>query len=209
MSAEQTDRVSDLIRVVERSMDDSPSSLPRVVLDYPGYSVAEYRIFANKLMSESSIQNYLEIGVWQGSTAIPALYNNHHKIQHWFIDNWALFGGPKDAFVKNFTDIVGVSPNIMNEDCFAIDPIQKGISNVDVYFYDGEHTQEDQFKALVHYYPSMSDTFIYIVDDWNWVEQVQQGTMRAINHLNLKVHKQWIRTWWNGMGIFVMSKFKD
>jgi hypothetical protein len=64
----------------------------------------------------------------------------------------------------------------------------------------------------------MENTFIFIVDDWNW-QQVRDGTYRAIKQLNAKiVYEKEIKTttdnstttlsdtWWNGMGVFVLSK---
>ena len=87
--------------------------------------------------------------------------------------------------------------------------------------YDGDHTNESHFKALLHYYNCLDDTFIFIVDDWNW-EETRNGTVESIEKLNLKVlYEKEIRmtwdnshtphplannTWWNGIYIAILQK---
>ena len=59
--------------------------------------------------------------------------------------------------------------------------------------YDGYHSYENQYKALEYYYEILDDTFIFIVDDWNW-ENIRNGTLNSIKDLNLKIiHKIEIR----------------
>jgi hypothetical protein len=61
----------------------------------------------------------------------------------------------------------------------------------------------------------MDETFILVVDDWNW-KQVQVGTKEAIVEEKLKVlYEQRILTsgedpndYWNGLGIFVLKQPK-
>ena len=55
--------------------------------------------------------------------------------------------------------------------------------------------------------------FVYIVDDWNWL-QVEQGTLEGIRNKKFKIkHQKIINTkgedpndYWNGLGIFVLEK---
>jgi hypothetical protein len=49
--------------------------------------------------------------------------------------------------------------------------------------YDGNHSNESHYNALLHYYLCLDDTFVFIVDDWNWENSVTQLS----------------ETWWNGM----------
>jgi hypothetical protein len=57
------------------------------------------------------------------------------------------------------------------------------------------------------------DIFIFIVDDWNWL-QVAHGTKKCISELNLKIifEKEIFTTgedpndYWNGLGIYVLEK---
>lgn len=206
-------RVKDLIAAVHTSTKaNADTHLNSGVLSIEGMSGTAYKKFANRLLSNAVVQNYLEIGVWKGSTAISALYGNQGKINHTVVDNFCQFNGPKDEFISNWKSHLGCEPNLLDMDCFGFDPKEKNIKDIDVYFYDGEHTEEDQFKALVHYYDAMRESFIYMVDDWAW-DKVQRGTRRAIGHLNLKTALaldfygvEDRNGWWNGCGIFVFIK---
>jgi hypothetical protein len=89
--------------------------------------------------------------------------------------------------------------------------------------YDGDHSYENHYKALLHYYDCLDDMFIFIVDDWNWKE-VRDGTYDSIRKLNLKIlYETEIRltwdnshtfmplakdTWWNGIFIAILEKQK-
>ena len=90
-----------------------------------------------------------------------------------------------------------------------------------MYLYDGNHSEESQYKAISYYKGSLDDVFVFIVDDWNW-KDVREGTNKAIIDNNLSiVWKKEIRltkdnsfsnqeeadkTWWNGIGIFILKK---
>ena len=69
--------------------------------------------------------------------------------------------------------------------------------------------------------PCLDDTFIFIVDDWNW-SNARSGTMKAIADMNLQIiFKNEIlltnnnthtpvhiakKDFWNGMGVFLLQK---
>jgi len=87
--------------------------------------------------------------------------------------------------------------------------------------YDGNHTNESHYNALLHYYNCLDDVFIFIVDDWNW-KDVRDGTMKCIEKLNLKVlYEKEVRltwdnshtpelearnSWWNGIYVAILQK---
>jgi len=208
-----TTRIEELTKALEYSLNFSePTTLPDSVFTIQGYSGTLYKQFINRLLSRDIVKNYLEIGVWKGSTAIPALYGNQNRVKHWVIDNWNMDKTSRDIFVSNFQTHLGCSPNLIEQDCFDVDLDTNGIKDIDVYFYDGEHEKEDHKKALTHYYDSLNNDFIFIVDDWGW-DKVQLGTYNAISELNLKI-QQFAEAvdsnnpngWWNGCGIFLLSK---
>jgi hypothetical protein len=206
-------RAEELKNAIITALDPkTPSKVSDEVLSVVGFSGIKYKHFSNRLLSNPCIRNYLEIGVWKGSTAIAALYGNHKKINYTVIDNFSLFGGQREEFTENWKKYMIDDPNLIDDDCFKIDPKEKGIANIDVYFYDGEHKENDQYEALHHYISAMSNPFIFMVDDWSWAD-VQNGTNRAIKELNLKVlFKQEFfgsndsSGWWNGCGIFVLER---
>jgi hypothetical protein len=177
-----------------------------------GFSGKEYKLFANKLLEQPIVKNYLEIGVWHGSTSIAALKNNTQKLNYWVVDNFSQFGSPKQEFINNWKNYIGSEPNLIDEDCFKINLEKKGLKDIDVYFYDGDHEEKDHYLALQYYYPAMADSFIFMVDDWCW-PKVQIGTFNAIRDLNLKTEmhvgfygNEDSNGWWNGCGIFIFKK---
>ena len=125
---------------------------------------------------------YLEIGTWKGSSVCSAMYGNHASVT--CIDNWSQFNGPKDVFLENLNKYKGDNHvTYIENDCFAIDVSTLPLHNV--FMYDGEHSKESHYKALQYYYKCLDDTFIYIVDDWNW-QDVRDGTLTSIADLGLK-----------------------
>jgi len=201
-----------IIKSVFLSGLPSQNPLSEEVLSLKGMSGKRFRCFINHLLRELKNNiSYLEVGVYTGSTSIAALYNNNIK-DYILIDNWSQFGKVKDEFLSNFTSILKQQPNIISQDCFSVSLLQK---NINVYFYDGDHSELSHYNALRHFYANLAQTFIFIVDDWSY-NDVQNGTMRAISDLKLKVDYFWEHKynslcenkeeWWNGVGVFVMSK---
>ena len=205
------------------------------ILEIDGMSGVMFRIFLNNLLSDVNIKSYLEIGCWTGSTAISAMYNNNIE-NHWLIDNWCEWGNnglTEKTFHSNWnTFISDRTPVLIDKDCFGISPKDHGISEVDVYFCDGgneENNGRNAYKALTHYYDAMADSFIFIADDWwsrtpnsDFGSTLREQTEKAIKDTNLKVvyHVALPQNnntmsingsgdrhgWWNGCGIFVLSK---
>lgn len=151
-----------------------------------GASGKKYRYFINNLISLLDDARYLEIGTWAGSTACSALYGN--KVKSLCVDNWSEFGGPKDLFFKNIKKVQEETPTLdfsFIENDFKLINFND-IGKFNVYFYDGSHNEYDQYMALMLAQSALDDTFVFIVDDWNWVGP-RNGTWKAINELQLKV----------------------
>ena len=188
------------------------SKLTSDVLTLPGMSSPKVRHFLNNVTDFPGCR-YLEIGCWKGSTLISALYGK--RPIYWVIDNFIDYGGSASEFTANFNKFFPGRPNLFQADCFAVDPAALGIHGVNVYFYDGWHSEESQYKALPHYLPVMADPFVFIVDDWNGEEgkPVREGTARAVKDLGLKVLFEHtcpgfgdVSQWWNGLWIAVLKR---
>lgn len=190
------------------------SQLTSRILSMSGMSSPKVRHLLNNICSLPGT-NYLEIGVWKGSTFISALYNNQTCIESaTAIDNWSEFGGPKAEFIKNTKNFINnINFNFFEHDSFSInlDLIPKKIN---VFFYDGFHTAEAQKKAFTYYNPIFEDIFIAIVDDYN-LKEVQTGTQDAFKELGYTVlFETQLKSfraddnneWWNGLYIAVISK---
>jgi len=152
------------------------------ILQINGMSGRRTRHFYNNLLTMPD-SRYLEIGTWKGSSVCSAMFQNNASVV--CIDNWAGFNGPKDDFFKNFNKFKGNNTaRFIEKDCFSIDV--STLPKFNIYLYDGNHTEDSHYKALTHYIDAMDDTFIYVVDDWNW-KAVREGTQKAIKDLDLKI----------------------
>jgi hypothetical protein len=152
------------------------------ILRIDGMSGRRTRHFYNNLLTLPDAR-YLEIGTWKGSSVCSAMFENSADVV--CVDNWTEFSGPKNEFLTNFNKFKGNNTaKFIEQDCFSIDVTT--LPRFNIYLYDGDHKEESHYKALTHYIDCMDDTFIYVVDDWNW-KSVRDGTQRAIADLNLKI----------------------
>lgn len=204
-----------------------PLSLNNELLNYEGMTGTKTRHLYNNigsLQNKTNIKvNYLEIGTWYGSSSCSMLFNNTIN-DSLFIDNWSQFGGYKSKFIKSINKFKTKDTNysLIENDCWKIDISKLQQNYFNIYLYDGDHSELDHFLALQYYLPVLQDTFIFIVDDLNFMN-VHDGTMRAIRELNLTInfrHEIYMspddlngmpnhkgkHTWWNGCLILVLTK---
>ena len=125
--------------------DQNISKLSPEILAMEGMSSSKVRHLLNNL-GELPNLNYLEIGVWKGSTWVSALFNNIHNLNSAVaIDNWFLID--QSYFFENNAKFLTEQKEkckIISEDSFKLDKKPIFDHPVNVYFYDGEHTKEDQ-----------------------------------------------------------------
>lgn len=214
-------RANELIHTVENALDPSNWTLPDSIANIQGLVGPDFKRFLHTVVASPLVKRYLEIGAWEGSSTVSALYQNINKLdKHWIVDNWCEWffhasRNGKDGFNRNWNAHIAQAPNLIDADSFAINPLNYGMCDIDVYFYDGGHKEEQQRKALTHYINCMTPQFIYIVDDWNW-ECVRKGSTQGMTELGLKVlwSKEIMGTgpgastagWANGTGIFVLER---
>ncbi len=195
--------------------EQKKSNLSGDALEIRGMSGYKVKHFLNNLCSLPNT-SYLEIGCWQGSTLVSALYGNESHINHAVaVDNWAEFGGPKVEFLRNIQKFL--NPGLVHffeQDCFSMKLENSFPVPVNIYFYDGDHSALSQEKAFTFFNDIFEDIFIAIVDDWNW-ERVREGTLSGFAKLNYRIcFDQAIYTdregdpdgWWNGIYIAVIKK---
>lgn len=207
----------DHLRKAFDDADELKSKLPEDVLALDGLSGAKGRHLLNNILTMEDAR-YLEVGTWKGSTLSAAMWGNHAKVV--CIDNWSERfgqGNPKSDFLRNFYLYKGQNKaSFIESDCFHVDASH--LSKFNIYFYDGEHSEENQYKALTHFYPCLDETFILIIDDWNFPD-ARKGTRRAISDLGLKpVYEKEVynlshqypqfdyQGWFNGVYVAVMKK---
>ena len=208
--------------LINNSFENAQKNISKITLEIvemEGMTGTKTRHFYNNLLGTNDAR-YLEIGTWKGSSVCSAMCGNRASVV--CIDNWSEFNGPKDEFLKNFEKHKGQNNAIFIEnDCFELDT-SVFTSKFNIFMYDGNHTENSHYKALVHYLDCLDEMFIFIVDDWNW-EKVRIGTIKSIEKLNLNIlykkkiktttnntHPEWgskeQKEWHNGICVFVLKK---
>jgi len=180
------------------------------ILNMEGMSGIKTRHFYNNLLNTHDAR-YLEIGTWKGSSVCSAMCGNKATVV--CIDNWSEFGGPKNEFLTNFYNYKGDNnAHFIEQDCYTVDISQ--LPKFNIYMYDGNHTKNSHYKALVHYYNCLDDIFVFIVDDWNW-KDVRDGTYESFKELKLSImyekeiytpRNSTKDTWWNGIYVAILKK---
>ena len=206
--------------LIEKSFQNAENNISKITNDIiyiEGMSGTKTRHFYNNLLNSDDAR-YLEIGTWKGSSVCSAMCNNQAKVI--CIDNWSEFGGPKSEFLVNFEKFKGKNDaTFIENDCYKVDV--SVLPKFNIYMYDGNHTNDSHYMALLHYYDCLDDVFIFIVDDWNW-DYVRDGTYKSIQQLQLKIlYEKEIRltwdnshtniplakdTWWNGLYVAILQK---
>jgi Methyltransferase domain len=178
-------RFEDLKHHVVNAFENAQRGISKVtyeILCMHGMTGEKTRHFYNNLLNMEDAR-YLEIGVWKGSSVCSAMCNN--KALVFCMDNFSEFGGPKEEFLRNFNRFKGENKaTFIEADCFKVDT--SNLPKFNIYMYDGNHSDENHYNALVHYYNCLDNMFVFIVDDWNW-ENIRTSTMESIKKLNLNI----------------------
>jgi predicted O-methyltransferase YrrM len=202
------------------------SKLSREAFLIEGMSGAKTRIFYNHLCSlefPGRPTYYLEVGTWKGSTICSALQFNKN-CRGTVIENWELYGGPKYEFLENIKSFeIDDRITFFEEDVFSFD-ISKIENKIDIYLYDGDHSESSHYKGITHMWPVIADEAIIIVDDWNW-DHVRKGTLDGLRDVGANIIEKFDiiyttdnshtpmdvaqREFWNGICVFVVSKLGD
>lgn len=192
------------------------SNIDNDILSIRGFSTPTMRHLFNNLCNIKE-GNYLEIGLYCGATFCSSF--NKDTVSIGIEDFSQDFGvnSVKSELENNFNinKNKAKDAHIFNSDCFDID-VLKYPFGINVFCYDGEHSEENQARALPHFIDNMANTFLYIVDDTNW-DQVIKGTMKGIMSLSDKIEvvDDWNLVgnsisddtiWHNGVRIFLINK---
>lgn len=180
-----------------------------------GFSTPTIRRLISNLCEGAS--TYLEVGIWGGATFCSSFNKNLTSIG---IENFSQdFGIPniKNLMEKGVEELKHKSKEVVlhYEGCFDFD-INKLPNNIDIYFFDGNHSFESQAKALPYFIDKMAKTFIFIVDDTSW-DAVAKGTDAGLHELRDKIevemawplrgyHLQEDPIWHNGVNIYLVNK---
>jgi hypothetical protein len=158
--------------------------LPDFVLGIPGMSGRKYRCLINNLVASMPDARYLEVGSFAGSTCCAAIHGN--AVRATCIDDWSLFGGPRDKFLENTARCksAAIDLRLIDSDFRKVD--FGGIGTFNVYLFDGPHERTDQRDGVWFARGALDEYCVLIVDDWNW-SKVRDGTFDGIRDAGLTV----------------------
>ena len=215
----------DTVKTALTKSKNNESKISEKTKNLPGLTSEKVKHFINNLCELPDCK-YLEAGVFQGSIFAAAVERN--DLVATAIDNFSERsimpmdsnvninsekGNNKEIFLRNIKDLVlNKQVNIIDSNVFEAD-LNKISLKSNVIFMDIEHTYESHYNFLNKFYEKIDNTFVYVVDDWNWL-QVRDATFKSIEDLKLKtLFKEEIFTkgedkndYWNGLGIFVLNK---
>lgn len=145
-----------------------------------GFCGRKHRLLVNNLIRSLDNPRYLEIGVFHGATLCAAIAGNKVKVVG--VDNWTEYGGKANEFYANLAAIKGQesSVTVVEQDFRTVDYAAFGPFNVG--FYDGPHSEQDQYDGARIVLEALESPGILLVDDWNW-QRVRSGTMNAVRDL--------------------------
>lgn len=183
---------------------------PETMGKLEGLSSPRVRHLLNNLASQS--KSYLEVGCYLGGTLRAALHNNN--LYAAAVDNFSMSPATRDLFFKNTE---GLEFDFFEEDSFSLDT-RKIKQPIELYFFDGCHSVDAQYKAVSHFLPAMADEFVMVIDDWD-MNKVRVGTHTALIDYKIKPLEKYelrgasgqsleerLNSWWGGLGIFKIRK---
>jgi len=172
----------------------------------------------NTLGSISS--SYLEVGVLNGSTFCSTIDGNvldAVAVDHWQEDTQALNGSTniyssKNSFINNVKKFK-CNNRIRIFDCDFLKVDLNNINNIDLFFYDADHSKEATRSAVRYFSSKFINDSVLIFDDANF-EGVVEGAREGIIDSNLDIIFEKIilndiedpDMWWNGLYLTVVRR---
>lgn len=193
------------------------SDISKDVLAIKGFSTPHIRTLVHEICKEAD--SYLEVGLFFGASFCASFNEGLTAIgvEDHSQDFSEGFEKVKQELKDNISKFSALAKDVVihYEDCFkmSLDQLPDGI---EVYNYDGWHSEDHQRKALPYFLDKMADRFVWLVDDINW-DYVKSGTDLGLNDLKdkIEVEKCWILrgyhlqndpVWHNGQAIYLINK---
>jgi Methyltransferase domain len=150
---------------------------------------------------------FVNVGVWHGFTLLSGMRGNADK-QCIGIDNFSQYGGPKEQFLRRFSEEKSPNHRFYDMDYreyFA--GVHSG--EIGFYIYDGDHNYEHQMLGLKVAEPFFAKNCIILVDDTNGVDP-RQATLDFMRQkrnkyellLDAATDSNCHPTYWNGIMIW-------
>lgn len=202
--------------VIQRALQCVPPDVEDSFPDVTCMSTPKVKCFLNRLMQFlPRDESYMEIGIHQGGTLIPALAG-HPFVDAIAVDNWSQFeametGSAKGFFYRNLAKHFSKLPTIRIVDhdvwkFLAAPDLKKPLGMV---FYDGDHNPNDQRKLFTAIRPHLAQEALLIVDDYDH-PPVKEGSELGIKDQPWKsvdfVYLSGSSGYHNGMGLYHLTK---
>ncbi len=137
-------------------------------------------LIINQIVAElPSDQAYLNVGVWQGFSLIAGMAGHPNKTCIG-LDDFSMWGGPREAFLQRFEQWKG-SRHYFFEIDYKQYLLNQHQSPLGFYFYDGDHSYDHQLNGLKMAEPFFAKNCVIMVDDTNWKEP-KQATYDFMKH---------------------------
>jgi hypothetical protein len=165
------------------------------------------------------VDSYLEVGLYEGATLCAAVLRNDIRATGIEDFSWREAKLGKDTLLKNVERHrrTSTSVNLIFKSFRDVDPAE--IGDVDVYFYDADHTRVSQYYGLIHFRKTFSKRVILIVDDYDNTN-AQLGTEKALRRLNgelkyITLYDEYLTCpppqrghhhWWNGVRVVCLER---
>ena len=166
------------------------SKLTKEALEVPSLTSLNIRHLYNNLGAISEV--FCEVGSHRGGSYTSFVTNNRNLMSAAAIDNFSEdfnTGDIKGELIENMDKYTPVETahQLIDKNSFEVTIDDFAIRNkIDLYLYDGNHSEESQYKGLMYFLPFLADTFIFVVDDYSW-DDVRNGTQRAIKDSGVEV----------------------
>lgn len=194
-----------------QSVESGTTKLPQGVFDIQAMNGRKTRMFYNALCDISGEEiRILETGARFGASTASLAYDNSGVILT-EVGSWSDFGATFNIFIQNIqpyvdmtkmTTVFGELPNVNLSE----------VPPVTVFVIDSVTTSRDipSVASLIN-----TPYAVFVIDDWNW-EGVRNDTREGLASAGLSVvyekniftdfDTEGAATYWNGMGVFVVSK---
>jgi predicted O-methyltransferase YrrM len=155
-------------------------------------------------------ETYLEVGAWAGCSILGAALGNPGPFHT--IDDFSQFGGPVDDFRRNLETFGRTDVTLHEGDAWGVLADPPFPLPVGVFFYDGGHSFDDQYRAFSRIEPLLADRALVIVDDtaWDWVAAADARFVRGRPEyerlLRFESPENGEPRWWNGMEVYAFRR---
>jgi len=209
----------DKIELIKQAIENGSkrvSKLPAEQYNVPALTSLNIRHILNNIGALGTI--HLECGVHKAGTYTATIAGNNNLISTTAIDSFESDERNEDKAMPQFLANAqrfmpeGTNYQFVLSDTFeSFDKIES--AGIDLYMYDGDHSEESQRKALTYFKDKLADEFIFLCDDYDWPE-VKKGTQDGIKEAGYEVLYDHILVgnnhdndgFWNGFYIALLKK---